>query len=112
MGALPSAGALLSGNTPCTKQRGKTRREAKMKEDLLAGPGLSRRGLLRTGTGLVGTGLLGGAMVSGGLARDAYAQDKPPIGTWPAGSSGSSVFVGLTLPRTGTYAVPGEDELK
>ena len=26
--------------------------------------------------------------------------------------SGSSVFVGICLPRTGTYAVPGEDELK
>ena len=26
--------------------------------------------------------------------------------------SGSSVFVGVSLPRTGTYAVPGEDELK
>ena len=34
------------------------------------------------------------------------------IGTYPAGSSGSSVFVGVSLPRTGTYALQGEDELK
>jgi ABC-type branched-subunit amino acid transport system substrate-binding protein len=68
---------------------------------------LSRRTLLRTGTGL-----LGGAMLSGGLTHAAHAQDKPALGTWPTGSSGPSVFVGFSLPRTGTYAVPGEDELK
>ena len=38
--------------------------------------------------------------------------DYPPIGTYPAGSSGSSVFIGISVPRTGTYAVQGEDELK
>ena len=42
----------------------------------------------------------------------AWAKDEPPIGTFPAGSTGNSVFVGLTMPRTGTYAVQGEDELK
>ena len=42
----------------------------------------------------------------------AFAEDHPPIGTYPAGSSGSSVFIGITVPRTGTYAVQGEDELK
>ena len=40
----------------------------------------------------------------------AYADDKPAIGTYPAGSSGSSVFIGISVPRTGTYAVQGEDE--
>ncbi|MGE0420880.1 MAG: substrate-binding protein [Reyranellaceae bacterium] len=34
------------------------------------------------------------------------------MGTWPAGSQGDSVFVGITVPRTGPYAVQGEDELK
>ena len=38
--------------------------------------------------------------------------DQPPIGTWPAGASGNSVFIGISVPRTGTYAVQGEDELK
>ena len=41
-----------------------------------------------------------------------YADDKPPLGTWPAGSQGDSVTIGATVPRTGAYAVQGEDELK
>ena len=44
--------------------------------------------------------------------RSAFAEDQPPLGTWPAGSSGSSVTIGATVPRTGAYAVQGEDELK
>ncbi len=46
------------------------------------------------------------------MTMPVYADDKPAIGTWPDGSSGSSVFVGVTVPRTGTYAAQGEDELK
>jgi ABC-type branched-subunit amino acid transport system substrate-binding protein len=46
------------------------------------------------------------------LGGSAFAGDYPPIGTYPAGSEGSSVFIGITVPRTGTYAVQGEDELK
>src|SRR5262249_50365186 len=46
------------------------------------------------------------------LPRISVAQTHPPLGTWPAGSSGSSVFIGAAVPRTGTYAVQGEDELK
>ncbi|HUI13501.1 MAG TPA: substrate-binding protein, partial [Xanthobacteraceae bacterium] len=38
--------------------------------------------------------------------------DQPPIGTWPAGSQGATVNIGATVPRTGPYAVQGEDELK
>jgi ABC-type branched-subunit amino acid transport system substrate-binding protein len=56
--------------------------------------------------------LAGGAIIPAGTISRAFADDKPAIGTWPAGSSGSSVFVGVTVPRTGTYAVQGEDELK
>jgi ABC-type branched-subunit amino acid transport system substrate-binding protein len=52
------------------------------------------------------------ALSSGFVGRSVWAKDEPPIGTWPAGSSGSSVFIGITVPRTGTYAVQGEDELK
>jgi ABC-type branched-subunit amino acid transport system substrate-binding protein len=47
-----------------------------------------------------------------GFARSAFGEDQPAIGTWPAGSQGDSVFVGASVPRTGTYAVQGEDELK
>ncbi|MFZ2007645.1 MAG: substrate-binding protein [Stellaceae bacterium] len=63
----------------------------------------TRRSILRTG-GVLAT--------ASALPRFAFADDKPPIGTWPAGSQGDSVYVGATEPRTGTYAAQGEDELK
>jgi ABC-type branched-subunit amino acid transport system substrate-binding protein len=68
---------------------------------------VSRRSLLQGGAALIG-----GVMLPGGLIMPAFADDKPPIGTWPAGSSGPSVSIGVAVPRTGTYAVQGEDELK
>ncbi len=69
--------------------------------------GLSRRSLL---TG--GVGLIGGALAPGGFIMPAFADDMPAIGTWPAGSQGDSVTIGAAAPRTGAYAVQGEDELK
>jgi ABC-type branched-subunit amino acid transport system substrate-binding protein len=69
--------------------------------------GLSRRHAL-----MAGAAAMGGAMLGQFMAMPAYAANEPPIGTWPEGSSGSSVFIGITVPRTGTYAVQGEDELK
>ena len=65
-----------------------------------------RRGFIRTGLGVAG------GLALPGLMSEAFAAGEPAIGTWPAGSSGSSVFIGITVPRTGTYAVQGEDELK
>src|SRR6476659_7887146 len=58
-----------------------------------------------------------GFAVAGGLSLPAYvrmalAADQAPIGTYPAGVQGNSVFIGISVPRTGTYAVQGEDELK
>jgi branched-chain amino acid transport system substrate-binding protein len=74
----------------------------------------SRRAFLRqavaTGAGL--GALSTGALVPSGFVSPAWAKDEPPIGTWPAGSQGSSVGIGVAVPRTGTYAVQGEDELK
>jgi len=67
---------------------------------------LSRRGLLQTAAGFAG-----GVMLPAGMPI-ALAEDHPAIGTYPAGSSGSSVFIGIATPRTGTYALQGEDELK
>ncbi len=67
----------------------------------------SRRHLLGAGAGLVG-----GALLQAGLPRGAFAANDPPLGDYPAAVSGATVFVGICLPRTGTYAVPGEDELK
>ncbi|CEG06890.1 leucine ABC transporter subunit substrate-binding protein LivK [Afipia felis] len=69
--------------------------------------GLSRRALLQGSAGLIG-----GAALSGGLSMPAFAADHPAIGTYPAGSSGSTITFGAAVPRTGTYAVQGEDELK
>ena len=66
-----------------------------------------RRDFMRTGSGLAG-----GLILPGGLATRAFAADQPPIGTWPAGSSGSTVYAGAAVPLTGTYAAQGADELK
>jgi branched-chain amino acid transport system substrate-binding protein len=76
--------------------------------------GLSRRRLLRQA---VATGAGLGVLSAGVPGRfqfvtSAAADDKPPIGTWPAGSEGGTVNVGAAVPQTGAYAVQGEDELK
>lgn len=68
-------------------------------------PAPSRRDVLRLGTGLAGAVALGLPL------GHAEAAEKA-IGTWPAGVSGSTAFIGLDPPLTGTYAVPGQDELK
>src|ERR1700723_514615 len=68
---------------------------------------VSRRKLLQSAAGLAG-----GAMLPAARALPVFPDDKPEIGTYPAGSSGSSIFIGISVPRTGTYAVQGEDELK
>jgi ABC-type branched-subunit amino acid transport system substrate-binding protein len=67
----------------------------------------SRRDFIRASLGVAG-----GLALPTAFQSRAFAADQPPIGTWPAGSSGSSVFIGIAVPRTGTYAVQGEDELK
>src|ERR1700727_1690211 len=66
-----------------------------------------RRAVLQAGAGLIAASAL-----PAGFVLPAYAEDQPPLGTWPAGSAGDSVFIGISVPRTGTYAVQGEDELK
>ena len=72
-----------------------------MRKTDLATP--SRRAIIAGAAGLAGAAVLGSG---------ARAASEPAIGTYPAGTSGASVFIGITLPRTGTYAVPGEDQLK
>ncbi len=64
----------------------------------------TRRSVLKAGGALVA------ATALPRLGR--AATNYPAVGTYPAGSSGSSVTIGITVPRTGTYAVQGEDELK
>src|SRR5579871_2628431 len=70
---------------------------------------LSRRSLLQAGAGLTG-----GMLLSPSFGTAAFAADssQPPIGTWPAGSQGDTVYIGAAVPRTGAYALQGEDELK
>ncbi len=71
---------------------------------------VSRRTLLGAGAGIAG-----GLALPSTLTMPAFAvgiSDKPPIGTWPLGSEGDTVNIGAAVPRTGTYAVQGEDELK
>jgi ABC-type branched-subunit amino acid transport system substrate-binding protein len=65
-----------------------------------------RRQFIRNGL------LLAGGLALPGLPRRAAAEDHPPIGTYPAGVQGSTVTIGIGVPRTGTYAEQGEDELK
>jgi ABC-type branched-subunit amino acid transport system substrate-binding protein len=69
------------------------------------GMGLSRRRMLKAGAAIMAGGMFGGV-------RPAFADDYPALGTYPAGSTGDSVFIGITVPATGTYAGPGEDERK
>jgi len=52
-----------------------------------------------------GFGVAGALAFPGLFARQALAAEHAPIGTWPAGVSGDSVFIGIAVPRTGTYAV-------
>jgi ABC-type branched-subunit amino acid transport system substrate-binding protein len=66
----------------------------------------------RRQTLLAGAAMAGAAAIPLGFSRLALAADKPPLGTWPEGSQGDTVYIGATVPRTGAYAVQGEDELK
>jgi branched-chain amino acid transport system substrate-binding protein len=68
----------------------------------------TRRAALKAGAAMFGAAALPVVWSH----RAAAAESFPALGTYPDGSSGSSVFVGVAVPRTGTYAVPGEDELK
>ena len=68
----------------------------------------ARRGFMRMGLGAAA----GIALPAGFAGRALAAGEHPALGTWPAGAEGNSVFIGIAVPRTGTYAVQGEDELK
>ncbi len=80
--------------------------------------GVSRRRLLRqavaTGASLsaLSAGLSAGLPAPFNFVQSALAADQPPIGTWPAGSEGSAVSIGASVPLTGAYAQSGADELK
>ncbi|MEJ2686341.1 MAG: ABC transporter substrate-binding protein [Gammaproteobacteria bacterium] len=69
--------------------------------------GIDRRDFLKAGAGVAG-----GLLLSSGFGRLALAAEHPALGNYPAGIQGSSVFVGLSVPRTGPYSAQGEDEIK
>src|SRR4051794_8920323 len=71
--------------------------------------GVSRRTLLQAGAGLAGVALPSAWT----LPAFAVGQgDQPPTGTGPEGSKGDTVNIAAAVPRTGSYGVQGEDELK
>jgi ABC-type branched-subunit amino acid transport system substrate-binding protein len=55
----------------------------------------------------LGLGAAGGLTLAGLGAPEAFA--AKPLGTWPAGTKGKSVFVGVTTPLTGAYSADGKD---
>jgi ABC-type branched-subunit amino acid transport system substrate-binding protein len=66
----------------------------------------ARRDFMRAGLGVAG------GLALPGFITQALAQQHPAIGDWPAAVQGNTVFIGVAVPRTGTYAEQGEDELK
>ena len=76
------------------------------KSNLLDTVLLQRRDLMRGGFGLASALVAGSAVSHPGIAAEAA------LGNYPGGTSGSSVFVGLCTPLTGTYAAAGTDERK
>src|SRR5262249_34136220 len=69
---------------------------------------VSRRKLLQAGVAVARGAWLPPPLTTSALAVD----DHPSIGTWPEGSKGDTVSIAAAVPRTGAYAVQGEDELK
>jgi ABC-type branched-subunit amino acid transport system substrate-binding protein len=66
-----------------------------------------RRAFIQSSLGVAGALALPGLPL-----RALGAVDQPPIGTWPSGAQGKVVNIGVAVPRTGTYAEQGEDELR
>jgi ABC-type branched-subunit amino acid transport system substrate-binding protein len=76
------------------------------KTNVLDTAAVQRRDLMRGGLGIAGALATGAALSHPALAAEA------PLGNYPAGTTGPSVFVGLCTPLTGTYAAAGTDERK
>jgi len=65
---------------------------------------VSRRTLMQAGLGVTAAGLL-----LRETALPAFAANYPALGTFPAGTSGSSIFIGGVMPLTGPYSSSGKD---
>src|SRR3546814_14001972 len=67
--------------------------------------GIDRQSMLKMGVaGAAGSMLLPGAAMA--------ADEKKPVGNYPKGVEGDSVFIGLTLDITGPYSAQGADQQK
>jgi branched-chain amino acid transport system substrate-binding protein len=77
------------------------RRRSSARADIL----VSRRKLMKAGIGVTAAGFL-----SPETTLSALAEDRPALGTYPAGTKGSSIFVGGVFPLTGPYSAAGKDE--
>jgi ABC-type branched-subunit amino acid transport system substrate-binding protein len=65
---------------------------------------VSRRTLMQAGLGVTAAGLL-----LRETALPAFAANYPALGTFPAGTTGSSIFIGGVMPLTGPYSSSGKD---
>ena len=63
-----------------------------------------RRGLMLSAAAIAGL------WIGPGLSKRALAQTYPPLGNFPAGTEGSSVFVGVSVPLTGGNSAEGKDQ--
>ncbi|NGM87689.1 ABC transporter substrate-binding protein [Parapusillimonas sp. SGNA-6] len=77
------------------------------KSGKVQGHSVGRRSMLKIGAGAAG-GMLLPAVPGVALA----AEEKKPVGNFPAGVQGDSVFIGLTLDITGPYSAQGADQQK
>src|SRR5690606_24644427 len=82
--------------------------EDSKKSSALGSDGNRRRSLLKMGA----AGAVGGALLPGASGMAMAAEEKKPVGNYPAGAQGDSVFIGLTLDITGPYSAQGADQQK
>jgi ABC-type branched-subunit amino acid transport system substrate-binding protein len=77
-----------------------------MKDDQRkADAGFSRRTFVQAGLGATAAGVL----LKSGVAQAAMKKHHPALGTYPAGITKTSVFVGGVMPLTGPYSGSGKD---
>lgn len=69
-------------------------------------------GIKRTDFLRVAGGAAAGAAVAATASPWHSEAEAAAIGNYPAGTTGSSIFVGLMCPTTGSYGADGEDERK
>ncbi|MBF6617828.1 substrate-binding protein [Pollutimonas thiosulfatoxidans] len=70
--------------------------------------GVDRRSMLKLGA----AGAAGSMLLPGMSGVAVAAEEKKPVGNYPAGVEGDTVFIGLTLDITGPYSAQGADQQK